>query len=73
MRGRSIVPTIASRVRTDQLGVQAGSLTYGAFLAIPPSLILAVSAISVAVANDAEAQQRLIDRVTSLIPGWRNR
>jgi membrane protein len=61
--------TAREKVRTDQLGVHAGSLTYGAFLAIPPLLILALTAISVVMANDAEAQQRLIDDVTALIPG----
>jgi membrane protein len=60
---------LADRVRADQLGVQAGSMTYGAFLAIPPVLILAVSAVSVVLANDPSAQQRLIDRVSSMIPG----
>ncbi len=61
--------TARDKVRIDQLGVHAGSLTYGAFLAIPPLLILALTTISVVLANDAAAQQRLIENVTALIPG----
>ena len=47
---------VTARVHDDQLGIQAGSLTYGAFLAIPPILILALSAVSLVVVNDAEAR-----------------
>jgi YihY family inner membrane protein len=60
---------IADRVQADQLGVEAGSLTYGAFLAIPPALLLAVSISSLVLANDVEAQQKIVDHVASLIPG----
>jgi YihY family inner membrane protein len=60
---------VIARVRTDQLGTYAGSLTYGAFLAIPPLLILGLTAVSLVLENDAEAQQRLIDAAASLIPG----
>ena len=55
---------VTTRVRDDQLGIQAGSLTYGAFLAIPPILILALSVVSLVVVNDAEAQARLIDSIS---------
>jgi membrane protein len=60
---------IADRVQSDQLGVEAGSLTYGAFLAIPPALLLAVSISSLVLANDPQAQQKIVDHVASLIPG----
>ncbi len=44
-------------------------MTYGAFLAIPPVLILAVSIASVVLAHDPSAQRRLVDHVASLVPG----
>lgn len=66
---RALAREAQIRVRTDQLGVHAGSLTYGAFLAIPPLLILGLSVVSLVLANDAAAQQRVIDSVTTLIPG----
>jgi len=60
---------IAGRVRTDQLGVHAGSLTYGAFLAIPPILLIALSVVSLVLSNDEQAQQELIDAAGNLVPG----
>jgi len=57
------------RVRSDQLGVHAGSLTYGIFLAIPPLLIIGLTVLSLVLRNDAAAQQRVIDNVTSMVPG----
>jgi len=66
---RSLAREARERVRTDQLGVHAGSLTYGAFLAIPPLLVLGLSVLSIVLATDPAAQQRVIDNVTSLVPG----
>ena len=66
---RDLVREARTRVRTDQLGVHAGSLTYGLFLAIPPLLVLGLSVLSLVLANDVEAQQRIIDNVTRLVPG----
>ena len=45
------VTWLAHRVTDDQLGVEAGSMTYGAFLSIPPLLILAISAVSLVFAG----------------------
>jgi membrane protein len=66
---RSVIALASDRVRDDQLGVHAGSLTYGAFLAIPPLLVLGLTALSIVLANDPTAQQHVIDSVTKLIPG----
>jgi YihY family inner membrane protein len=66
---RALAQEAQTRVRTDLLGVHAGSLTYGAFLAIPPLLILGFTVLSLVLANDVAAQQRVIDSVTTLVPG----
>ena len=66
---REIAVEARARVRTDQLGVHAGSLTYGMFLAIPPMLILGLTALSLVLRNDIAAQQRVIDSVTASVPG----
>lgn len=66
---RSLVREARERVRTDQLGVHAGSLTYGAFLAIPPLLILLLSVLSLMLRNDLAARQHIIDSVTEMVPG----
>ena len=60
---------VSEQVRRDQLGIHAGSLTYAAFLAIPPLLILGLTAVSLVLADDAEAQRRFLDAATSLVPG----
>lgn len=60
---------VAERVGTDALGVQAGSMTYGAFLSIPPLLLIFVSLTSTVLRNDPELAARVIDGVTSAIPG----
>lgn len=57
------------RVAGDQIGVEAGSMTYGAFLSIPPLLVLAISAVSVVFADDPAAQQRVLDAAADLMPG----
>ncbi len=63
---------VSGRVGADELGIEAGSLTYAAFLSIPPMLILGLSAAGWLFRNNPEAQQELIDRVTELIPGMQN-
>jgi uncharacterized BrkB/YihY/UPF0761 family membrane protein len=65
----ALVREAQARIRDDRLGVHAGSMTYGLFLAIPPLLILGISALSIVLANDATAQQQIIDSVTSAVPG----
>ena len=62
---------IADRVQADQLGVEAGSLTYGAFLSLPPLLLLLISVVGIVFQAKAEAaQQDLIDAVGQLLPGF---
>jgi membrane protein len=60
---------IASRVGTDRLGVEAGSITYGAFLSIPPLLLLLVAGASLFLANSPEAQKQLLSVIQGLVPG----
>ena len=62
---------LADRVQDDQLGVEAGSLTYGAFLSLPPLLLLLISIIGIVFQQRAEtAQQDLIEAAGDLIPGF---
>jgi membrane protein len=65
-----IVPArdMSDRVARDQLGVEAGSLTYGAFLSIPPLLLLAVMVTEVWLKN-ADAAARVIASAEDLVPG----
>jgi YihY family inner membrane protein len=65
-----IVPArdLFDRVERDQLGVQAGSLTYGAVLSIPPLLLLAVMVAEVWLKN-ADAAARVIASAEELVPG----
>ena len=65
-----IVPArdMSDRVARDQLGVQAGSLTYGAFLSIPPLLLLAVMATETWL-SDSDAASRVIASAEDLVPG----
>ena len=53
----------------DALGIQAGSLTYGAFLSIPPALLIVGSVLGFVLAGDAEAQARVVDQIANVIPG----
>jgi len=66
---RSIIALARDRVRDDQLGVHAGSLTYGAFLAIPPLLVLGIAALSLVLADNPQAQQDVVESATRLVPG----
>jgi YihY family inner membrane protein len=61
---------LVDRVQVDQVGVEAGSLTYGAFLSLPPLLLLLISIVGIAFQQRAEtAQEDLIEAVGDLIPG----
>ena len=68
---RVITPALALEEQTtaDALGIQAGSLTYGAFLSIPPALLIAGSVLGFVLAGDAEAQARVVDQIANAIPG----
>jgi len=62
---------LADRVQRDELGVEAGSLTYGAFLSLPPLLLLLISVVGIVFQQRAAAaQQELIDAVGDLLPGF---
>jgi uncharacterized BrkB/YihY/UPF0761 family membrane protein len=56
-------------ITVDQVGVEAGSMTYGAFLSIPPMLLLAVTFIDVFLANRPYVTDRLIAAAESALPG----
>jgi YihY family inner membrane protein len=69
--GRIIVDplrAIASRYERDELPTHAGALTYGAFLSLPPLLLLAASAIGFAISDPAK-QEQVINSIVGLIPG----
>lgn len=53
----------------DQVGVEAGSMTYGAFLSIPPLLLLAVALVDTFFTNRPDATQNLVAAAESVIPG----
>jgi membrane protein len=59
---------LQGRVERDQLGVEAGSLTYGAVLSLPPLLLLALTVFEVWLSN-AEAAARVIGSAEDLLPG----
>jgi membrane protein len=62
------VRAIAARYEHDELPTHAGALTYGAFLSLPPLLLLAVSVIGFAI-SDPGGQEQVIDSLVELIPG----
>jgi YihY family inner membrane protein len=69
--GRVIVDpvrAIAARYEADELPTHAGALTYGAFLSLPPLLLLAASVIGFAIRDPAK-QEQSIDALVDLIPG----
>lgn len=58
-------------MQRDQLGVEAGSLTYGAFLSLPPLLLLLLSVVGIVFQQQAEtAQEDLIEAIGDLLPGF---
>jgi membrane protein len=68
---RILTPALALEEQTtaDALGIQAGSLTYGAFLSIPPALLIVGSVLGFVLAGNPEAQARVVDRIANAIPG----
>ena len=62
------VRAIAARYEADELPTHAGALTYGAFLSIPPLLLLAASVIGFVI-EDAAKQEQMINSIVDLIPG----
>ncbi len=58
-----------TRVSTDSLGVEAGSLTYGAFLSLPPLLVLLLSIAGRVLRNDPAATQHVLDAASRAVPG----
>jgi YihY family inner membrane protein len=62
------VRAIAGRYEDDELPTHAGALTYGAFLSLPPLLLLAASVIGFAIGDPAK-QEQVINSIVDLIPG----
>jgi YihY family inner membrane protein len=62
------VRAIAARYEGDELPTHAGALTYGAFLSLPPLLLLAASITGFAI-DDPAKQEQVIDSLVDLIPG----
>ncbi len=60
---------VSRRVGADAIGIHAGSLTYGAFLSIPPLLIVVLSIAGSVLRDDPEAAQKLLSSVAKAIPG----
>lgn len=60
---------VGSRIGSDAIGIEAGSLTYGAFLSIPPLLLVLVSIAGSLLRNDPLAAQDLLDTIAKAIPG----
>lgn len=56
------------RYERDELPTHAGALTYGAFLSLPPLLLLAASVVGFAIADPAK-QEQVINSLVDLIPG----
>ncbi len=69
--GRIVVDpvwAIAARYEGDELPTHAGALTYGAFLSLPPLLLLAAS-VTGFVIDDPAKQEQVIGSLVDLIPG----
>lgn len=62
------VATLVPRVTEDRLGVEAGSMTYGAFLALPPALLLLVVGASLFLSG-TELRTGIVSVVEGVIPG----
>jgi len=62
------VRAIAARYEHDELPTHAGALTYGAFLSLPPLLLLAASVIGFAISDPAR-QKEAINALVDLFPG----
>jgi membrane protein len=68
---RVAAPTlvVAGRVGSDAIGILAGSLTYGAFLSLPPLMMVMLSITGAVLKNDPKATQDVLDAVADAIPG----
>src|SRR4249920_1274353 len=62
------VRAIAGRYEGDELPTHAGALTYGAFLSLPPLLLLAASITGFWI-DDPAKQEQVINSILDLIPG----
>ena len=56
------------RLDVDDVSTHAGSITYAALLSIPPLALFAASVAGFVLADRLEAQQTIIDGMTSLLP-----
>jgi membrane protein len=61
--------TVAARVSGDAVGIQAGSLTYGAFLSLPPLLVILMSIAGALLQSHPDAAQNLVTAVPNVVPG----
>ena len=61
--------TVAVRVSRDAVGIQAGSLTYGAFLSLPPLLLILMSIAGGLLRSHPQASEDLVTAVTNVVPG----
>ena len=59
---------IRERYQRNDLGTHAGALTYGAFLSLPPVLLLVASTIGFVIRDPAK-QQQVVTSIVNLIPG----
>jgi membrane protein len=66
--GRPAADLVES-VREDEVGVEAGSMTYGAVLSLPPILLLTVAAADVFLSGRPDATQRLVAVAEAALPG----
>jgi YihY family inner membrane protein len=69
--GRVIIDparAIAGRYEQDELPTHAGALTYGAFLSLPPLLLLAASVTGFAI-HDPVKQEQVINSIVGMVPG----
>jgi YihY family inner membrane protein len=60
---------VIPRVRTDRLGVEAGSITYGAFLSLPPLILLVGAGTAMLFADDPRSQRAVTRALVGLVPG----
>jgi membrane protein len=60
---------VIGRISADAVGVEAGSLTYGAFLSLPPLLIVLMTIVGRVLHEDPAATERMLHAVGQAIPG----
>lgn len=61
--------TASMRVSRDALGIQAGSLTYGAVLSIPPLLLIVMSIAAALLRDHQEAVDSIVTAISEAVPG----